>query len=82
MNMKTPICEELLTTARLTAFWLEFMTKQSDHQTSGSEELDEELKLRLSAAAAVLFRWRVIVGQRAGLIEIKDIQDWEEDEYD
>ena len=82
ISMESSIETETLVTAELAAFWVETMAAKSKLVKSGEAELDKELECHLLTAAASLLRWRIVVGEKIGVLTIPNIQDWEEDELD
>ena len=71
-----------LTTAKLTAFWLDNMSKIVAENQTGEDCFDKEVEKLLASAGVALLRWRLVTGDRVGLLEIAEVDDWENDEFD
>jgi len=70
---------DTLQMAKLTASWLQRVGQCIDDTTTGDCDLDEEVSRSIAIAQAMLLRWRLAVGVREGLLQIKHIEEYVED---
>lgn len=82
MNDKMQDAAGLLVSAKLTAFWLEEMIEKTKSAPTGCVEFDREVDRMLSCAAIAILRWRIVTGEKAGLLRIKDVGEIVADEFD
>ena len=71
--------EDTLQMAKLTASWLQRVGQCVADTTTGDCDLDEEVSRSIAIAQAMLLRWRLTVGVREGLLQIKHIEEYVED---
>ena len=68
--------------AALVAQWLENMAEVVTRITSGDAECDAETYRVLISAQGSLLRWRLESGELAGLLKLKPVAEWVDDELD
>ena len=68
--------------AAFVAQWLENMAKVVTRITSGDAECDAETYRVLISAQGSLLRWRLESGELAGLLKLKPVAEWVDDELD
>lgn len=82
MTKKKDDTAVLLTSANITAYWLQNMSQITAKNPTGDKEFDRETDKLLSSAAGTLLRWKIMTGMNAGILQLPSIEDWERDEFD
>lgn len=73
---------DVLRTAKLTAFWMQSMADITASHPTQDDEFNRELERLLSSCAGAILRWRIVTGEKAGLLKVVKVSDWERDEFD
>jgi len=72
--------ESSLQMAQLTVNWLQLVGQCVAEMTTGDIDLDEEVTRSIAIAQAMLLHWRLSVGVRNGVLQIKQVEEYVEDD--
>ena len=72
--------ESSLQMAKLTANWLQRVGQCVAETTTGDIDLDAEVTRSIAIAQAMLLHWRLSVGVRNGVLQIKQVEKYGDDD--